>query len=753
MGTAMLRAYWLETSMEVLFDPCGTADFMEQKEEMCLIFGQEIHMRYKELKTKQKRWIIKGCHMEALTADCTGVQQWEADTYPQTHQYEVQNENVIPERNPHQPPISYPSRLNKEKLQDKTDVQVNLLKNKEKLEELANTPINVKCSAILFNKVLEKLGDPGKFLIPCALQDLEVCQSLTDSGASINMLPLSIYEKLEMGRLKPTKMTFELAKKTVLVHCKSSCGSVFGNEEVMLYTDKSSRNNSREIQSVHCINVIDFSKDKPISGSTTFLSDSLPGSSFPSSLPVETIDSSLEEFADKLSLIESFPSRNDDIHFDAESDVRELEYLLNRDPSIDSSLKDNIEEIDSILDEFRNILYHGPFDDIHSKKDSKMKILIDELKSPESNVLLPQLVDCDSTLHEDLAEIDTLPSFPSENKDKVFRHTRSWIPYDREDLRACSQSSNHSNSEEEVRVALDQLPRDATDILDILKAEQAPLHLWLIIAREYFKQGKIGQFRQILEEGSSPEIDEYYADVRYERIAILNALGAYYSYLGKIESKQREKEEHFILATQYYNKASRIDMHEPSTWVGKGQLLLAKGDVDQAFSAFKIVLDGDRDNIPALLGQACVEFNRGKYSNSLEMYKRVLQVYPRCPAAVRLGIGLCRYKLGQFERAKQAFERVLELDPENVEALVALGIVDLQSNEASGIRRAMEKMQRAFDVYPYCATALNYLANHFFFTGQHFLVEQLTETAVAATTHGSTRAHSYYNLARSYHSK
>lgn len=58
--------------------------------------------------------------------------------------------------------------------------------------------------------------------------------------------------------------------------------------------------------------------------------------------------------------------------------------------------------------------------------------------------------------------------------------------------------------------------------------------------------------------------------MRYERIAILNALGAYYSYLGKIETKQREKEENFIMATQYYNKASRIDMHEPSTWVGKG---------------------------------------------------------------------------------------------------------------------------------------------------------------------------------------
>lgn len=69
------------------------------------------------------------------------------------------------------------------------------------------------------------------------------------------------------------------------------------------------------------------------------------------------------------------------------------------------------------------------------------------------------------------------------------------------------------------------------------------------------------------------EIDEYYADVRYERIAILNALGAYYTYLAKIETKHREKEEHFILATQYYNKASRIDMHEPSTWVGKGEII------------------------------------------------------------------------------------------------------------------------------------------------------------------------------------
>ncbi|KAJ0970982.1 hypothetical protein J5N97_018941 [Dioscorea zingiberensis] len=320
------------------------------------------------------------------------------------------------------------------------------------------------------------------------------------------------------------------------------------------------------------------------------------------------------------------------------------------------------------------------------------------------------------------------------------------------------------NSEEEVRVALDQLPRDASDILDILKAEQAPLDLWLIIAREYFKQGKVEQFRQILEEGSSPEIDEYYADVKYERIAILNALGAYHTYLGKIETNSRAKDDHFAAATDCYNRAARIDPYEPSTWIGKGQLCVARGELNKASDNFKIVLDTDPNSVPALVAKACIEFNNGEnedqfkkasesYKSSLELFKKALQIFPGCPAAVRLGIGLSRYRLGQFEKARQAFERVLQLDPENVEALVALGIMDLQSSEVHGIWKGMEKMQRAFEIYPYCAMALNYLANHFFFTGQHFLVEQLTETALAVSNHKLMKAHSYYNLARSYHSK
>ncbi|XP_021661795.1 protein CTR9 homolog [Hevea brasiliensis] len=66
----------------------------------------------------------------------------------------------------------------------------------------------------------------------------------------------------------------------------------------------------------------------------------------------------------------------------------------------------------------------------------------------------------------------------------------------------------------------------------------------------------------------------------------------------------------------------------------------------------------------------------------LPFWVRALQVYPNCPGAVRPGIGHCHYKLGHFKKAWQAFEQILQLDPENAAALVALAVLDLQTNEA-----------------------------------------------------------------------
>nr|GEX48168.1 hypothetical protein [Tanacetum cinerariifolium] len=71
-----------------------------------------------------------------------------------------------------------------------------LLTNKEKLCELAKTLLNELCSAVLLKKLPEKLGDPGKFLIPCDFPGMAECLALADLGASINLMPLYVHNKL-----------------------------------------------------------------------------------------------------------------------------------------------------------------------------------------------------------------------------------------------------------------------------------------------------------------------------------------------------------------------------------------------------------------------------------------------------------------------------------------------------------------------------------------------------------------------------
>nr|GEW03737.1 reverse transcriptase domain-containing protein [Tanacetum cinerariifolium] len=144
------------------------------------------------------------------------------------------------------PNIPYPSRLNDQKLCEKATNQVeklfqifcdlhfdisfadalllmpkfaskikSLLTNKDKLFELAKVPLNENCSAMLLKKLPEKLGYLGKILILCDFPGMDVCHALADLGASINLMPLSIWKKLFLPELTPTWITLKLANRSV----------------------------------------------------------------------------------------------------------------------------------------------------------------------------------------------------------------------------------------------------------------------------------------------------------------------------------------------------------------------------------------------------------------------------------------------------------------------------------------------------------------------------------------------------------
>nr|GEZ74890.1 reverse transcriptase domain-containing protein [Tanacetum cinerariifolium] len=142
--------------------------------------------------------------------------------------------------------LSYPSRLVKEKTRQKDDILAAkfmeifrdlhfelsfadalvhmpkfasmfkmLLNNKNKLIELTKMPLNENCSAVVLKKLLEKLGDPRRFLIPCDFLEFDNYLALADLGASINLMPLSIWKKLKLPTLNDTKMVLELADRTI----------------------------------------------------------------------------------------------------------------------------------------------------------------------------------------------------------------------------------------------------------------------------------------------------------------------------------------------------------------------------------------------------------------------------------------------------------------------------------------------------------------------------------------------------------
>nr|GFA58619.1 reverse transcriptase domain-containing protein [Tanacetum cinerariifolium] len=142
--------------------------------------------------------------------------------------------------------LPFPSRLQKEKLREKDGILVakfmeifrdlhfelsfadalvhmpkfalmfkKLLNNKDKLIELTKTPLNENCSAVALKKLPEKLGNPGRFLIPCDFLKFDNCLALADLGASINLMPLSIWKKLRLPTLNDTKMVLELADRTI----------------------------------------------------------------------------------------------------------------------------------------------------------------------------------------------------------------------------------------------------------------------------------------------------------------------------------------------------------------------------------------------------------------------------------------------------------------------------------------------------------------------------------------------------------
>ncbi|GKA00125.1 reverse transcriptase domain-containing protein [Tanacetum coccineum] len=230
-----------------------------------------------------------------------------------------------------------------------------LIGNKEKLSKMARTPLNEHCSAVILNKLPEKLGEPDKFLILCKFPGMDECLALADLGASINLMPFSVWKKLNLPNLTPTCMTLELADRSISrpigiakdVNVKVgvfqfpadfvTCTKVNQTSRYSVnYNDMTA--NRIDVVELACKEysqeVLGFS-DVIASSNPTTRYDPIVSNSSPTLTPFRDSDFLLLEEADAFLALaddQNLP-KVDKSYYDPEGDILILEALLNSDPS------------------------------------------------------------------------------------------------------------------------------------------------------------------------------------------------------------------------------------------------------------------------------------------------------------------------------------------------------------------------------------------------------------------------------------
>ncbi|XP_074306500.1 uncharacterized protein LOC141641750 [Silene latifolia] len=90
-----------------------------------------------------------------------------------------------------------------------------LISNKNSLSPSTTVNLSKECSAIIMNELPQKLEDPDSFSIPCTIGSIQIKRALCDLGASISLMPLKIFKKLKGFELLPTRVSLQLADRSV----------------------------------------------------------------------------------------------------------------------------------------------------------------------------------------------------------------------------------------------------------------------------------------------------------------------------------------------------------------------------------------------------------------------------------------------------------------------------------------------------------------------------------------------------------
>lgn len=329
--------------------------------------------------------------------------------------------------------------------------------------------------------------------------------------------------------------------------------------------------------------------------------------------------------------------------------------------------------------------------------------------------------------------------------------------------------------DEVLELEVANLP-EPTETLGILQEQDCRINLWIQIALEYYRQGKHDAFDLLLstclsrwDQDRVKAEASVYPEGDKDRIKALDLLAIYYVRKGYATKNRERRRDLFARAAQKFTEVDKSEFINISKHgseyqfhlLGRAYCCLIEGRNDQADAQFNFVLQqqqqsGEPENVPSLLGRACIEFNKKEANGkrtALSLYKKALQVCPNCPADVRLGLAICFYKLNMPDKAEEAFLKALSLDPKCIGALTGLAVIELNRKTNYSIKRGMDYLSKAFRIEPTDPMVLTLLADHFFYANEHDKVIKLATRAMENTENEAMQAQACYQLARAFHKR
>eukprot|EP00002_Diphylleia_rotans_P011794 TRINITY_DN2320_c0_g1_i2.p1 TRINITY_DN2320_c0_g1~~TRINITY_DN2320_c0_g1_i2.p1 ORF type:complete len:1176 (-),score=274.00 TRINITY_DN2320_c0_g1_i2:298-3825(-) len=313
-------------------------------------------------------------------------------------------------------------------------------------------------------------------------------------------------------------------------------------------------------------------------------------------------------------------------------------------------------------------------------------------------------------------------------------------------------------SNESVEISINEFEEDCTVILDVLKDEIPPLKIWITCAMVFYRLQKYDHFETVLLEAKACDI--FNRSSSAERATVLAALASYKLLVLEQESDPQRRKMLIAEAKDLAKISFNTNHDDPNVASILGLTFVHERDFTGALKHFENARRKAPSHIPAMLGEAFCNYQQGRYKEAFILFRDVATIQAEPSSELISAIGMCHIQLHNYENARLAFVRALEMSPSNSHAHAALGVLHLTTKPKGYMGSALLEFKQAYKILPFNTLALNNISNHFFYKwyadGNPTHLEKafvMASNALVLTRSKMIEAQSLYMIARCRHAQ